>query len=166
MSFIHKWFFKCTYLISHIFTYVPQSCNCLHLPAGPMSQYFSIPPFNLFVVIVILCCSTEGKDKLIPRTFLRKHTAMEKPFLKRPPTLHRWVLNGVNPFADTTRSALNISLVCQFQLKNTCCISPLSVFDGNHVCHTVRPAREYLRWPLALCFLLEDFHVTQSMSIV
>lgn len=152
MSFIHTWYFKCTYLISHIFTYVPQSCNCLHLPAGPMSQYFSIPPFNLFVVIVILCCSTEGKDKLIPRTFLRKHTAMEKPFLKRPPTLHRFTLN--------------ISLVCQFQLKKTCCISPLSVFDGNHVCHTVRPAREYLRWPLALCFLLEDFHVTQSMSTV
>lgn len=130
-------------------------------------QVFCYPNFYHFVLIITLCCSTEGKDVLIVRPLPRKRSAMEKHFLRRPLTFHRWVLKSVHPLQILLGVFSTFSLYARSWPKNICFISPLSVSDGSHICHKVRPAvaREYLRWPVALCFFLEDFHATQSMSI-
>lgn len=60
-------------------------------------QVFCYPTFYHFVLIIALCCSTEGKDILILRPLPRKWSAMEKHFLGRPPKFHRRVLKGVHP---------------------------------------------------------------------
>jgi len=89
---------------------------------------------------------------------------MEKHFSRRPLPLLRKVLKGVHPLQILLAVLSTFPLDARSRLKNTYFIS---MADGSHVCHTIRPAAawKYLRWSVAICFLLEDFHATQNMSL-
>lgn len=117
-------------------------------------RVFFYPPFYHFVQIITPCCSTEGKDVLILRPLPRKCSAMEKHFLRRPPSFHRRVLKGVHPLQVLLAALSTFPLCARSQLQNARFISPLSASGGSHICHTVGPAvaKKYLRRPVVLCF--------------
>lgn len=72
---------------------------------------FYYPTSYHFVLIITLCCGTEGKDILI----LRKYNAMAKHFLRRPLRFHWQVLKGVHPLQRLL--AVLSTFVCQIITK-------------------------------------------------
>lgn len=87
------------------------------------------------------------------------------PSLDKKKMFNRWVLKGVHLVQILLALLSAFPLYARPWLKNTWFIS---MPDGSHICHAVRPAvavLKYLRWPMTVCFFLEDFHAIQNMTI-